>query len=75
MKSPMILTITDLFHDTAEWTKIDDDNYIFDRDTDFDQEKFKIKEIELIFNLKPSPSSLQAFGDIRLLDSRFSKQP
>ena len=75
MKSPMILTITDLFHDTAEWTKIDDDNYIFDRDTDFDQERFKIKEIELIFNLKPSPSSLQAFGDIRLLDSRFSKQP
>lgn len=75
MKSPMLLTVTDLFHDTAEWTKFDDDNYIFDRDTDFDQEKFKIKEIELIFNLKPSPSSLQAFGDIRLLDSRFSKQP
>lgn len=73
IKSPIILSITDLFHDTEDFTRVNDKYMLYNRNTDFDQEKFKIKEIELVFNLKPSPSSRQAFGDIRLLDSRFNK--
>ncbi len=64
--NPVLLTITDLRHDTGEL-----ENFPFF--PDFDSPKFKIKNIRLIFDRIPSTSSQQPFSNIRVLDARFAK--
>lgn len=67
--SPTFLTITDLHHDGMRW---DEQNLTLSNHTgDFDSDRFRIKAIKLIFDRLASTSSLQPFGNIRLLDARF----
>ncbi len=71
IRSPVLLTITDLNHDGMRWDK---QGLICTNHTgDFDNDLFKVKNIRLIFNRVPSTSSRQPFGNLRILDARFTK--
>lgn len=66
IKSPILLTVTDLYHDGIIWSE---DSIDFVSQTDgFDKDKFKIKSIKLIFNTESDSSSLSK--NIKVLDSR-----
>lgn len=85
IKSPILLTITDLHSDGFIWTenKIEpgaqDSEYgsvsynleIVPQDKGFDDDKFKIKSIELTFDSKKSAKSI--CKNIKVLDARFIK--
>lgn len=67
IKSPVLLTVTDLYHDGIIWSE-DKIDYI-PQTAGFDNDKFKIKNIKLIIN--EDRFSMPLSKSIRILDARF----
>lgn len=72
IKTPVILTITDLYQ--YDILKSVDDIYCLTTGTaDFKEDKFKIKKIKLVFDTDSTAVSM--CKDIKVLDARFINQP
>lgn len=67
IKSPVLLTITDLYQDGIVWSENGID--FLSQDTDFDNSRFKIKNIKLIFDT--GVSAMSVCKNIEVLDARF----
>ena len=72
VQAPVLLTVTDLYHDGMGWSE--DIDYYANKTGEFDNEEFKIKNITLHFNIdKTVFAGKSPFGGIRPLDTRFVK--
>lgn len=71
IKSPALLTITDILHDGMRFTEGEG----FSNMTgDFGSDRFKIRKIKLQFSREATTSSRRPFCNIRVLDARFRRQ-